>query len=59
METEKPRRGRPPKLVKQINPVRQVGRWDDASWQKVRDAAAKRGLSVAAWARQLLLRAAK
>lgn len=51
--------GRPPKAEKQINPVRQVGRWDDESWQEVRDAAEVEGKSVAAWARVILLRAAR
>jgi hypothetical protein len=51
--------GRPPKKVKQINPVRQVGRWPDDQWEIVQGAAETEGLSVAEWARGVLLRAAK
>ena len=60
---QKPRKkkvGRPPKPAgkKCINPVRQVGRWPDEDWDKIRDAAAAAGSNVAAWARPILLRAA-
>lgn len=51
--------GRPPKKVKEINPVRQVGRWPDEQWELIRRAAERSGVSVAEWARQILLRAAK
>lgn len=55
----KKRPGRPRKEVKEVNPTRQVGRWDDASWGLVKQAAEKAGKSVAEWAREKLLRAAK
>jgi len=51
--------GRPPKAVKEINPVRQVGRWTDSDWQLIRDAAASRGENVAEFAKAVLIRAAK
>ena len=51
--------GRPPKKVKEINPVRQVGRWSDDQWEIVQRAAEAESLSVAEWARGVLLRAAK
>ena len=51
--------GRPPKKVKEINPVRQIGRWPDDQWELIRAAADRAGLSVAEWARAILLRAAK
>lgn len=50
--------GRPPKKVKEINPVRQIGRWPDADWDIIRRAAKKAKLTVAEWARRILLRAA-
>ena len=56
---EKKRIGRPPKAVKEINTVRQVGRWTDEDWQRIKDAAAARGENVAAFAKRVLLRAAK
>jgi hypothetical protein len=60
MSKEKPKPvGRPPKKVKVINPVRQVGRWPDEQWEIVQRAAGAEGLSVAEWARGVLLRAAK
>lgn len=60
MSKEKPKPvGRPPKKVKAINPVRQVGRWSDDQWEIVQQAAGVEGLSVAEWARGVLLRAAK
>ena len=51
--------GRPPKKVKEINPVRQIGRWPDDQWDLIRAAAEGSGVSVAEWAREILLRAAK
>jgi hypothetical protein len=51
--------GRPPKAEKEINPVRQIGRWPDDQWGLIREAADNAGLSVAEWARDILLRAAK
>jgi hypothetical protein len=51
--------GRPPKKVKEINPVRQVGRWPEDQWELIREAADRSGVSVAEWAREILLRAAK
>jgi hypothetical protein len=51
--------GRPPKKVKEINPVRQIGRWPDDQWELIREAAERSGVSVAEWARDILLRAAK
>jgi hypothetical protein len=51
--------GRPPKKVKEINPVRQIGRWPDDQWELIRAAAERKGISVAEWARDILLRAAK
>ena len=51
--------GRPPKKVKEINPVRQIGRWPDDQWELIRKAADRSGVSVAEWARAILLRAAK
>ena len=59
MAKSKKRLGRPPKATKEINPVRQVGRWPDDQWELIRQAADRSGLSVAEWARQILLRAAK
>ena len=56
---KKARIGRPPKKVKEINPVRQVGRWTDEDWQTIKDAAAAEGLNVATWARPLMLKAAR
>ena len=51
--------GRPRKAVKEINPVRQIGRWPDDQWELIRHAADRAGLSVAEWARGILLRAAR
>jgi len=51
--------GRPRKEHKEINPVRQIGRWPDDQWELIREAAKKAGVSVAEWAREILLRAAK
>lgn len=59
MSTTKKKAGRPPKKVKEINPVRQIGRWPDDQWDLIRNAATSSGLSVAEWAREILLRAAK
>jgi hypothetical protein len=59
MGKAKKRMGRPPKAVKEINPVRQVGRWTDEQWQLVQAAAKAADVSVAEWAREKLLRAAK
>lgn len=59
MAKKKPRIGRPPKAQKEINPVRQVGRWTDEDWEAVRTAANNSDKSVAAWAREILLRAAR
>jgi len=56
-ETKKPP-GRPPKAEKEINPVRQIGRWPDDQWDLIREAAERADLSVAEWARRILLRAA-
>lgn len=50
--------GRPRKDHKEINPTRQIGRWPDSDWDLIRRAAKKAKLSVAEWARRLLLRAA-
>ena len=55
---QKTRVGRPAKAVKEVNKVRQVGRWTDHDWELVRKAAQMRDSSVAAWARKALLRAA-
>jgi uncharacterized protein (DUF1778 family) len=57
METK--RMGRPPKAQKEINPVRQIGRWPDDQWELIQTAAERSGKSVAQWAREILLRAAK
>jgi len=51
--------GRPPKAVKEINPVRQVGRWTDSDWQLIRDAAESRGENVAQFCKAVLIRAAR
>lgn len=51
--------GRPRKARKERNPTRQIGRWDDATWREIKEAAARRQMSVAAWAREVLLRAAR
>ncbi len=51
--------GRPPKAEKEINPVRQIGRWSDEQWDLIRRAAESADTSVAEWARGVLLRAAK
>jgi hypothetical protein len=51
--------GRPPKAEKEINPVRQIGRWSDEQWDVIRKAAESVDKSVAEWARGVLLRAAK
>lgn len=51
--------GRPPKRIKEINPVRQVGRWTDADWLIVRKAAEHQGQNVAEFAKETLLRRAK
>jgi hypothetical protein len=59
MSKAKRKAGRPPKKVKEINPVRQIGRWPDDQWDLIRGAADRAGLSVAEWARAILLRAAK
>lgn len=55
----KRKRGRPRKEVKEINPVRQVGRWTDADWQEVRDAAEAKGVNVAAFVKRIVKRAVK
>ena len=39
--------------------MRQIGRWPDDQWDLIREAADRDGLSVAEWARRILLRAAK
>jgi hypothetical protein len=58
--SKKPRGpGRPPKAHKEINPVRQIGRWPDDQWGLIQTAASNAGTSVAEWAREILLRAAK
>jgi hypothetical protein len=57
--SKKPKMGRPPKKVKEIYPVRQIGRWPDDQWELIRGAAERSGVSVAEWARAILLRAAK
>jgi hypothetical protein len=54
-----PKVGRPRKKVKEINPVRQIGRWPDDQWELIRAAAERSGKNVAEWAREILLRAAK
>ena len=59
MEEKPAKIGRPPKLVKEINPVRQVGRWPDEQWDVIREAAKDSKLSIAEWARGILLKAAK
>ena len=51
--------GRPRKAVRQINPVRQIGRWTDEDWEKIRQAARAAGLTVAGWAKRVLKRAAR
>ena len=56
---EKRKVGRPRKKVKEINPVRQVGRWSDDDWQVVRDAAESQELSVAEFVRRIVNRAIK
>jgi len=55
----KRKRGRPRKKVKEINPVRQVGRWTNEDWQTVRDAAAAKNMNVAAFVKQIVKRAIK
>jgi len=57
MESPK-KRGRPKKECSEKNKPRQLGRWSDNEWQALRDAAAKKGLAVATWARPILLAAA-
>ncbi len=59
MSKAKPKVGRPRKAVKEINPVRQIGRWPDDQWELIRAAAECKGVSVAEWARAVLLAAAK
>jgi hypothetical protein len=59
MAKSKKKAGRPPKAVKEINPVRQIGRWPDDQWELIREAAGLEGVSVAEWAREILLRAAR
>jgi hypothetical protein len=53
--------GRPRKSASEryLNPVRQVGRWDDESWGLVKKAAEHMGISVAEFARKAILREAK
>lgn len=51
--------GRPRKKVKEINTVRQVGRWTDEDWNQIRAAAKKEGLDVATWCKRVLKRCAK
>lgn len=51
--------GRPPKMHKEVNPVRQIGRWTEEDWELIRQAAAAKGLSVAGWARPILMAAAR
>ena len=57
--TEKRKRGRPRKKIREINPVRQVGRWSDDDWQIIRDAAESAEVDVATWAKSVLIPAAK
>jgi len=40
------------------NRPRQLGRWSEDEWQALRDAAARKGMPVATWARPILLAAA-
>ena len=42
-----------------INPVRQVGRWNEADWDLIREAAQQSKTPVSVWARTRLLRAAR
>lgn len=53
--------GRPqkPEHEKRINPVRQVGRWDDASWEFIQRAAAHGGENVTEFAKRVMMREAK
>jgi hypothetical protein len=58
--TSPPKRiGRPPKLVKQINPQVQFGRREQADIDAIDAAAAAAGMSRAEWAWEVLLEAAK
>lgn len=59
MSTKTARIGRPPKTKKQVNPVRQIGRWPDSDWDLIRTAAKNAGKNIAQWAREKLLRAAR
>lgn len=42
-----------------IQPVRQLGRIDDETWQLLKDAAKREGLTFTAWSVPILVRAAK
>lgn len=56
----KPLIGRPPKLVKEINPLRLQSRWSEESWAELEAAADLAGAeSVVAWARPRLIRLAR
>lgn len=45
--------------VRNLSPVRQIGRWPDSDWDLIRSAAKAGGKTVAQWAREILLRAAR
>jgi len=53
------RLGRPPKKVKEINPVRQIGQWTDEDWKEIVNAACHRDMNTAEWAKRVLKRAAR
>ena len=56
---EKPRLGRPPKAVKEINPQVQIGRHPQDEIDLIDAAAKAKGLTRSAWAWAILMRAAK
>jgi len=61
MGSDKPKIGRPPKRPedKYLTKARQLGRIPDEEWDEMQSAASEAGESFTAWARGVLLRAAR
>lgn len=59
MKESKPRLGRPPKAVKEINPQVQIGRHPQDEIDMIDEAAKAAGADRSNWAWAILLRAAK
>ena len=61
--TQKPRKKRKGRIGRPYsggsNPCRDIGRWTNADWNKIRAAAKKADKTIAAWAREILLAAAE